>query len=140
MNRVDQIEVLIVISIIAAIVIITYRYLHKSTPENIVREVDRAYLSNTIPAYMLIQRLEEALQDHPEHPLLLQKLQQLQTESPPSHRNHKTLFGVLLIFISLLGTAQVYFFLSGHANLYGLIVGIIFLVIAYLIHREYRIL
>ena len=140
MDKTTILVALVIFSILYGIVIITIRLRHKPSPERLIKDINRQLGSNIMPAYMLIDTLEEALKEYPEHPLLIQKIHELKTSSPPSQRNHKLIFGVLSVGIGVLGIVQLYFYHMGYANLYGLILGIAFIVASYLIYRQYRLL
>ncbi|MDH5389071.1 MAG: hypothetical protein OEY06_11570 [Gammaproteobacteria bacterium] len=132
---------LFIFSILYTIVILIIRLRHKPTPERLIKDIDRQIVANTVPAYMLIERLEEALkEEYPDHPLLIQKIHELKTTAPPSQQSHKLLFGILSIGIGLLGLIQLYFYFIGQANLYGFVLGVAFIIGSYLIYRQYRVL
>ncbi len=114
--------------------------LGKSSPENILKEVD-IYLSDTnAPDYVAIQVLNKGIKAYPDNKELKEKLKELEAKSGINvhHSSPKILYAVLVITISLMGLGLLYTYFTGKTYDSGLYIGISFLLIALIIFNQYR--
>ena len=120
-----------------AIVILNRKKLNKqfSDPQKVLKSIEINLSSNYIPNYIAIHNLKKSIELNPDHPELISKLKELESNNVSS--SPKTLYAVLSTLIGLMGIMPFIFWSTGKINLYGLVLGIIFILFAFIIYLQY---
>ena len=114
--------------------------LGKSSPEKILKEVDIYLADIKVPNYAAIQALEKGIKNFPENNELKEKLKDIKTNSNIniSHSSPKTLYGILVGLISIMGLGLLLSYFTNTANNLALFLGASFLLGALVIFNQYR--
>lgn len=110
------------------------------SPEKILKDVEIYLADINVPNYAAIQALEKGINEHPENIELKQKLKELKTSKDIniSQSTPKTMYGVLVIAISLMGVFLIASYLTNQASSLALFLGVSFIGGALVIFNQYK--
>ena len=112
----------------------------KSSPEKILKEVE-IYLSDiNVPNYAAAQALKKGIKAFPENNDLKQKLKEIEanTDTTTPKSSPKTFYGILVIFISIMGFGLLLSYFTGNAGSLSLFLGIFFLTGSLILFNQYK--
>jgi len=104
-------------------------------PDEFLKNIEKQISSKLEPKYFVIPELKKAIELHPEHQGLSNKLKEVQ-KSEVSVSSPRTIFLVLATVIAFMGFAQVLASIFIKMKFYSFILGIIFLICAYFLYRN----
>ena len=121
-----------------AIVIVNRKKLNKqfTDPQKVLKSIEDNLANNNLPNYIAIHNLKKSIELNPGHPELMSKLKELECNNLNS--SPKTLYAVLSTLIGLMGIIQIIFWSTGKMHLYGLVLGIAFILFAFVIYLQYQ--
>lgn len=110
----------------------------KSSPDKILKDVEIYLKDVNVPNYAAVQALKKGIKSFPDSEELRQKLKEIENTSQ-THSSPKAMYGVLVIAISIMGLGLVYSWAANLTNDFGGVLGILFIVGALIIYKQYRI-
>ena len=99
--------------------------LGKPSPEKALKEVE-IYLANiNVPNHTTIQALKKGIESFSNNIDLKEKLKEIETNTDTaiSQTSPKTLYGTLVILISIMGSGLLLSYFTGNANSFALFIG-----------------
>ena len=105
-------------------------------PQIVLKNIEASLSNKNFPNYIAIHNLKKSIELNPDHPELISKLKEL--EGNNTNSSPKTLYAVLFTLIGLIGIMPIIFWSTGKIHLYGLVLGIFFILFAFVIYLQYR--